>query len=169
MVWKELPITEESLSPLALLSKGKLLLTATAGEKCNTMTIAWGALGTMWGVPLIFYAVRPCRYTYEFTEAGDTVTFSCLDAKYGAAVAYCGTHSGRAEDKLSAAGLAPVIMPCGAHAVAEAHLIIAAKKIYSHPISERELCDRALEAIWYEKDPYHTLYAAKIERIYVKS
>ena len=44
------------------------LLTAGNRDRFNTMTIGWGGLGTLWGMPVCTVYVRPERYTYEFME-----------------------------------------------------------------------------------------------------
>ena len=51
---------------------------ATAGtiDDYNTMTIAWGSMGTIWGPPhggkpILTIYVSPARYTFEYLEKND--------------------------------------------------------------------------------------------------
>ena len=52
------------------------LLTAGTRQRCNTMTISWGGLGTLWNKPVATVYVKPVRYTHEFMEQSDYFTIS---------------------------------------------------------------------------------------------
>jgi len=54
------------------------LLTAGTKDHWNTMTIAWGGLGTLWGKPAATVYVRPDRYTFQFMDLSDIFTVSFL-------------------------------------------------------------------------------------------
>ena len=60
--------------------------------------------------PIVTVYVYPSRYTYEFLKANETFTVSFFPKEYRKALGYMGTHSGRNEDKVRAAGLTPVAM-----------------------------------------------------------
>ena len=96
------PIDPKTLltESLNVFDEQKALLTAGNQENCNTMTIGWAQLGTVWGVPICTVYVRPERYTYDFMEAQDYFTVSVLPAEHKkTTMAYCGTKSGRDVDK----------------------------------------------------------------------
>ena len=70
----------------------------------NTMTISWGGTGYLWNQPVAFLFVRPQRYTYEFVEAADGFSLCFLPEQYRSELQYCGTISGRDEDKIAHCG-----------------------------------------------------------------
>ena len=62
------------------------LLTAGDRESCNTMTIGWCQLGSLWSIPVCTVYVRPERYTYQFMEESRYFTDSVLTEDAGADV-----------------------------------------------------------------------------------
>ena len=131
------------------------------------MTVGWGGFGVMWGRPVVFYAVRPTRFTFALAEEGRAVSFAAFPTSFSGALSYLGTHSGREGEKYSAAGITPIEMPNGGIGFREASLILTGRRIFSHPMGREDFSDENIEKKWYEKEPYHTLYAAEIERIYL--
>ena len=154
--------------PVSVFGKEKLLLTAEnqRGE-ANPMTVGWGGIGYFWGVPTVFYGIRPERHTFSFAEEGEAVSLSVLPSAYAAALTYCGTHSGREGDKWRGAGLTPMKTPDGITAAAEARLIITARKCYATRIEEAGFFEKEPLA-WYRRGGFHTLYFARILHVYRK-
>ena len=165
----EVSPSEWATEPMRLIARGRLLLLSRAGERQNGMAVAWGTLGVMWGVPVIGYAVRPSRHSHRLTEEGSEVSLCALPEALAGVFSYFGTHSGGGEDKFAATGLHPTLMPCGGMGLEEAELIVTAQKIYAHATSAEELRDGGLLERWYSREPFHTLYFARIERIYLPS
>ena len=60
------------IKPFSNFAKEWALITAGTKEKFNSMTVAWGAMGTLWNKPVIQIFIRPCRYTFQFLEHGVT-------------------------------------------------------------------------------------------------
>lgn len=88
----------------AALPKGILL--NTKGDKFNAMVIAWGAMGTCWGVPTFTVYVREHRYTKAQLDRTGEFTISVpLDGTIPAITKICGSQSGRDIDKAAEAGL----------------------------------------------------------------
>lgn len=82
------------------LYKNGAFLTASDGEKANTMTISWGMVGYIWRRPIFVALVRNSRYTLEFLEKGDSYTISIpYSEEMKKALAVCGSKSGRDIDK----------------------------------------------------------------------
>ena len=52
-------------------SRGLLLAAYDASGRANAMTIGWGTLGSIWGMPLWIVLVRPSRYTHACIEHAD--------------------------------------------------------------------------------------------------
>ena len=104
---KELNVSELTDNLFDAIGKEWMLVTAGTPEKFNTMTASWGGTGVLWGKPVAFVFIRPERYTYEFIEAGETLTLSFLGADHKDVHKVCGSTSGRTTDKVKAAGLHP--------------------------------------------------------------
>lgn len=51
-----------STNPFTKFSKDWALVTAGTKEKFNSMTIAWGGMGTLWRVPVLQIFIRPNRF-----------------------------------------------------------------------------------------------------------
>ncbi len=64
-----------------------------------------GGVGVLWGKNVAFIFVRDSRYTKEFIDANEFFSITFLSGQYRDALNYCGSHSGRDEDKFAAAGL----------------------------------------------------------------
>ena len=100
------PVELKTLSPeiFQVFRKQPPLLTAGDRTACNTMTIGWCQLGTLWAQPVCTVYVRPQRYTYQFMEQKDTFAVAVMGEEYAAQIAYCGKNSGRDGDKVKACG-----------------------------------------------------------------
>ena len=48
---KKINIAEKSFNPFELIGQKWMLISAGTGDKWNTMTASWGAVGVMWGKP----------------------------------------------------------------------------------------------------------------------
>ena len=89
------------------------LLTAGDSKSYNTMTIAWGGLGTLWGKPIATVYVKPIRYTHRFMEENDYFTVSFYPEAYKKALGLLGSKSGRDCNKVALSGLTPKFLPHG--------------------------------------------------------
>lgn len=163
----EIPYSEYAAKTLQILSKGAFLTTAFAG-KTNTMTIAWGNIGFMWGQPVFTVMVRPSRYTHHLIEQSGEFTVSVPLENMQQPLGICGSKSGRNTEKISLAGLTllagqkintPVIAGCGLH--------YECKVIYKHAMVQAALAPE-LTAKWYTGGDYHTLYYGQILTCYTE-
>lgn len=158
---KEIAYNEYAKEMTAILSKGAFLTTAWE-EKINTMTIAWGSIGFMWGKPVFMAMVRPSRFTYELLERSREFTISIPFNDMRTALRICGSQSGRDTDKFAAAHLTaiagkkistPVIADCG--------LYYECKVVYRQEMASPQL-DKELQDTFYGAGDYHTLYFGEI-------
>lgn len=149
-----------------ILSKGAFLTTKVDGS-INTMTIAWGSVGFMWGKPVFMAMVRPSRYTYQRLEKSGEFTVSIPFKDMSKALGICGAKSGRDTDKLIAANLTtipgtkistPVIADCGLH--------YECKVVYKQEMVA-DLLAPELQEKWYGTGNYHTLFFGEILATYV--
>lgn len=162
---KEISYSEQASKAIEILSKGAFLTTAHNG-KINTMTIAWGNIGFMWGKPVFTVMVRPSRFTYQLIEQSGEFTVSMPLGEMQQALTFCGSNSGRNQDKISVAGLTsiagqkiatPIIAGCG--------LYYECKVLYKQTM----LPSAAAQAVtdqWYAGGDYHTLYFGEIVAVY---
>jgi len=160
----EIPIRDLKVKVHHLWAEQWLLL--TAGDFCthkfNTMTVGWGALGTMWGKPFAHVVVRPGRYTHEFMEKHDTFTLCAFPEKHRKAVQLLGSKSGRQGDKIVESGLTPIVSTkIAAPGFDEAELIIECRQIYRAKVDPRGFLDKDIDKNYPQKD-YHTIFYGEI-------
>ena len=163
---KEVAYNDYAKEITEILSKGAFLTTEVDGV-INTMTIAWGSVGFMWGKPMFMAMVRPSRFTYECIEKSGQFTVSIPFKDMSKALAICGSQSGRDTDKLAAANLTtvpgkkistPVIADCGLH--------YECTVVYKQEMSAEPLA-ADLQEKWYATGNYHTLFFGEILTTYV--
>ncbi|HSV73663.1 MAG TPA: flavin reductase [Chthonomonadales bacterium] len=135
-----------------------MLITAGPPASHNTMTASWGGFGVLWGRNVCWCVVRPHRHTYGFMEHNASFTLSFFDPASRPALELCGTRSGRDVDKAAAAGLTPVesFVPGSTH-FAEARLVIACRKLYTHDLDPSRFLDPSIDDNYPQRD-YHRLY-----------
>lgn len=153
---------------LTKLSKGIFLTTAANGMQ-NTMTIGWGSLGFMWGKPVFTVMVRQSRYTKQLIDANAEFTVSIpMNDNFTAALALCGTKSGRNINKFAAANIVPIpgktvsvpiIKGCGLH--------LECKILDTETMQEANF-DKNLAAKWYQDKDWHTYYTGIITAAYTE-
>ena len=134
----------------------------------NTMTVSWGGVGVMWNYPVAIVVIRPQRYTFEFTERCDKLTLSFLPEEYRKALTYCGTHSGRDEDKISNAGLSVTFTEEDTPAIAEARLVLECRKLYTDTIKAENFIEQGIVERWYPESDFHKVYVLQITNAYIK-
>ena len=140
-----------------------LLTAADASGKHNGMTASWGGVGVLWNMPVCFLFVRKNRYTHGFIGKGSALTLSFLSEKEREALYLYGKRSGRDTDKEKESRLHPFRIGGGV-SYEEAKLIITATPLYESELTEEGFY-RADEKIFYEKEPYHTVFICRIDEI----
>ena len=163
---KDVAYNEYAKETIEILSKGAFLTTTVNGVT-NTMTIAWGNLGFMWGKPVFTAMVRPSRFTYQCLEQSGEFTVSIPLKDMSKALGICGSQSGRDGNKLAAANLTttpgkkistPVITDCGLH--------YECKVVYKQEMIPEQLTTD-LQEKWYGQGNYHTLFFGEILATYI--
>ena len=122
------PIELLECNPFTKIGKEWALVTAGSKDKANTMTISWGGMGVLWGKDVLYVFIRDSRYTKELIDAGSFFSLTFLDEKYRKELNYCGSHSGRNEDKITNAGLS-VGAKHGIPYIDEGNLIFLCQKL----------------------------------------
>lgn len=147
-------------------SKEWLLLTAGDydSQDFNMMTVGWGALGIMWGVPFAMIVVRPHRFTLEFLEKYSDFTLCGFDEKYRPALEFCGSHSGREScGKAREAGLTPMAATIAkAPIYKEAELVFECRKSFRSEMRPDQFIPLENAGKFYPEKDYHTIFFGEI-------
>jgi flavin reductase (DIM6/NTAB) family NADH-FMN oxidoreductase RutF len=141
-----------------------LLLTAgdLATGEFNMMTVGWGSLGRMWGMPFAQVVVRPTRHTYGFMESSDTFTLCAFPDEYHETLNLLGTTSGRDGDKLAETRLTPLASTrVAAPGYKEAELTLECRKLYWDDMKPEQFLEPELDKHYPLKD-YHRIYYGEI-------
>ncbi|MBO4707625.1 MAG: flavin reductase [Elusimicrobiaceae bacterium] len=147
---------------LAQLNKGAFLTTQYAGEN-NVMTIGWAQIGMIWSKPVMTVLVRKSRYTKGLIDGSKEFTISVpLNCDKQKELAYCGTVSGKDENKFDTQRLKlleseKINTPCldmpGLH--------YECMVLYRTEIKLSDL-DEIVNDTWYHDGDTHTIYVAEI-------
>jgi len=109
MAKKEIDYREHLADTLERMShEGILLVSNDPKGRSNVMTIGWGSVGVIWGVPMFLVMVRPQRYTFKCIEHTKDFTVNVQGVDRADLPAHCGTLSGRDHDKFAELGLTAV-------------------------------------------------------------
>lgn len=161
---KQIEINEFSENPFKLIGSDWMLITAKKGDKTNMMTASWGGVGILWNKPVATIYVRPQRYTKEFIDNEEYFSLCVLPEEYRQILNYCGTKSGRDEDKIAETKLTidesekvPIFK--------ESRLVLICKKLYAQDLTEQSFIDKSLVEKNYKAKDFHTMYIAEIEKI----
>lgn len=131
-------------------------------QQFNSMTISWGFAGIVWGEPCVQIMVRPNRFTYEFIEKNKHFTINAFDADMKETLAVFGSKSGRDIDKINY----PTLTPIASNVIAsptyeQANISLECEVLHSYDILPTGFETDEINK-WYENDPYHRVYVAKI-------
>lgn len=126
--FQPIPVDMLDMNPFTKIGKEWALLTAGNKQESNTMTISWGGVGVLWGKNVVYVFVRDSRYTKELIDAGDFFSLTFVSDQYRDALNYCGSHSGRNEDKIANAGLT-VDYRHGIPYIDEGNLVLVCEKM----------------------------------------
>ena len=145
-----------------MVQRGLLLGAYDEAGKANAMTIGWGSVGSIWGIPTWTVLVRPSRYTYQCLEHSQCFTVNVPGADLAKACALCGSKSGRDMDKLAASGLiahkadkvaAPILDPCP--------IVFQCKVVHRNYVVPSALAKQVQEGMYVNGD-YHAIYYGQI-------
>ncbi len=145
-----------------------MLISASDGQKTNSMTASWGCFGILWGKRVAVCFIRPQRYTFDITERAKTLSLAFFDKEYHPALAYMGSHSGRDRDKYVATGLHMIEAENGTPFPAEARVVLLCRQLYAGRLQKDSFVDPSLIDAHYPADDYHQMYVCEIERVLVR-
>ena len=166
----------EKISPLdiegnaiKMISKEWMLVTAGTETDFNMLTASWGGLGELYNKPVAICFIRPDRYTFNYIDNGDTFTLSFYSEDFREVLNYCGSASGRNEDKVKGSRLTPLMLPDNKGiAFRQAKLIIECRKLVSMPITADAIEQPDVKAER-TKYPLHKMFIGEIIAVYKKN
>ena len=167
MSFKNISPYDLTQNPFQLIGKDWMLITAKNGDKINTMTASWGGVGILWNKPVAFVFVRPTRYTFEFIENCDTFSLNFLPSEFKKELSYCGTVSGRDEDKIKKCGFT-VSEEIATPYFEESDTVFICRKHYADMLSCEGFIKPEMDAECYADKNYHKLYIVEIEKVLKK-
>lgn len=145
-----------------------MLISASDGEKANSMTASWGCFGVLWGKQVAVCFIRPQRYTFDITERADRLSLAFFDKEHHSALAYMGSHSGRDEDKYLATGLHMIEDENGTPFPAEARVVLLCRQMYAGRLQKENFLDSSVISAHYPADDYHQMYVCEIESVLIR-
>lgn len=142
--------------------QGLLLGSYDASGKANVMTIGWGALGRIWGVPAWIVLVRPSRYTWRCIEHSECFSVNVPTSEMHQVCATVGSVSGRDTDKFALCNLTAergqmVLAPT----VAQCPIVYECQVVHSHDVLPEKLAGEILSGAYMDGD-YHRIYFGKV-------
>ena len=166
--WQEIKPQNIDVNAVKLFANDWMLLSAGKDTSMNMITIAWGALGELWGKPIVTVYVSTDRYTYKFLEDNEYFTVTAFPEQFRDKLQYIGSVSGRDEDKVKGSGLTPEFTKLGNPIYKEANLAIECKKIYAEQL-KKELMPLE-QRQWYDEKKLgvHMMYIGEIVNVWKK-
>lgn len=149
-----------------LIGREWMLISAGTPEKFNTMTASWGGIGVLFQKHIAWCVIRPVRYTYEFVEENDCFSLSFFGSEHKKSLSYCGSVSGRDEDKIAGSGLTPAFEE-GVPYFEEAKMVLICRKLYFQDMIPENV-PGAVQEQWYPNEDFHRFYFAEIEKVLVR-
>ena len=166
--WQEIKPQDIDVNAVKMFADDWMLLSAGKDTSMNMMTIAWGALGELWGKPIVTVYVSTDRFTYKFLEDNEYFTVTAFPEQFRDKLQYIGSVSGRDEDKVKGSGLTPEFTKLGNPIYKEANLAIECKKIYAEQL-KKELMPLE-QRQWYDEKKLgvHMMYIGEIVNVWKK-
>jgi flavin reductase (DIM6/NTAB) family NADH-FMN oxidoreductase RutF len=166
-MFQEVDIKTMSFNPFTKIDKEWMLITAGDEAKCNTMTASWGGLGELWNKYVSFIFLRPSRYTLKFIKNNDYYSLCFLGEENRKILNYCGSHSGRDDDKIAATGLTPVFNEAAPY-FEEAKLVFICRKMHAQTIDPACFIDPTIDRNCYPQKDYHHMFIGNIVKVLEK-
>lgn len=141
---------------------GNALVTAGNLEDYNTMTIGWGALGSIWGKNAATIYVRDSRYTLEYLRKCDYFTIDFFD-DHKKDLSILGTKSGRDGDKVALTSLTIEACDHGVH-FKEAKYTLVCKKLYEQKMDLTAMPEDVQKSSYQDGD-LHNMFIGEVVEV----
>ena len=162
---REMGVFEQYERVMKVLGSDGLLLGAyDPAGKANIMTIGWGTLGIIWGVPIWSVLVRPSRYTYDCIEHSGAFTVNVPSDAVARAMGICGSLSGRDIDKFAECNLtAERAQTVPAPVVAECPIVYECQVVADNDLLPPKIAQEIIDG-YYAQGDFHRVYFGKIHK-----
>lgn len=162
---KKIDPADLKLKPFHILDREWSLL-VSGSDRPNPMTVAWGAFGTAWSMPIVTVYVRQSRHTFRLLEHCGQFTLNFLPSAYKTALNLCGTKSGRDVDKWEEAALTQmesetVDPPC----ILQSELAIECSVLFKTDLDPAWLPKAVYDKYYPEGDP-HRMYIGRVQQVW---
>lgn len=163
---RDVPYNQFMLEVNKKLTSGGVFL-STVGEKTNTMVIGWGGITVFWGKPVFIAPVRKSRYSHgQLDESGEFTISVPLKNDLKAALAFCGSKSGKDYDKFEECNITPAPAKIlNTPIIEECELHYECKVVYKQDLIPENL-NKGIDEKWYPD--YHTLFFGEILACYIR-
>ncbi len=165
--FQQFPIEKLECNPFTKIGKEWALVTAGPEGNVNTMTISWGGMGVLWGKNVVYVFIRDSRFTKELVDREECFSLTFFEEKYRKELSYCGSHSGRTEDKFANSGLT-VNQKNNIPFIDEGNLVFLCRKLAATRITADSFIASDLKDTWYSDGDMHTMYVAEILEVLSK-
>ena len=161
-------LTNEAFDVFRMFDRQWGLASAGTAGDCNTMTIGWGTLGSIWGpaggaLPVLTIFLRENRYTLEYIRSNDLFTITFFPDECRKALGLLGSVSGREDpEKIEKSGLTPVDLD-GTVSFKEANQVFVCRKLCAQKI-DLENIDPVIREKMYGEQPEHVMVIGQIEK-----
>ncbi len=152
---------------LSQLKNGIFITVKDRKGRVNTMTIAWGHIGIIWGKPVFIAYIRYSRFTYDLLREAEDFTINVpKSGTLKEALKIAGTKSGRDIDKFEEAPItkqrartvkSPIIKECP--------LNYECKIIYTQS-QEPALISSDIKERFYKNHDTHIMFYGEIMDVY---
>lgn len=161
-------ISELNVNVFRIFNNEWALLTAGPLNDFNAMTISWGQLGSLWGMPgkaknIATVFVKPVRHTFSFMERHDVFTICWFPKDFRKDLGILGSRSGRDGNKIALTALTPKAAGCGV-GYEQAALTLICKKIYCEQLKKDKIPADVVETFYSGEDGVdpHYMYIGEI-------
>lgn len=165
MAKKDVDYRDHLKTTLEHMSRDGILLVSVAPDgKPNVMTVGWGTVGVVWGMPMFLALVRPQRYTYECIEHTGDFTINVPPADRKDLPERCGSVSGRDHDKF--AELRLTVVPARTVAsplIGECVIHYECRVVHKNDVILKEV-EPSIAKQYYPGGDYHRVYYGRILR-----
>ena len=168
--WTAIKPTDLCLKPVDVFANDWMALSMGNKNESNSMTIAWGGIGELWGKHVVTVYVSSDRASKRLMDKYDyfTVTAFPDDPKCKDGLLYIGSHSYSEEkDKMANSGLTFEYTALGNPIITEGNLAIECKKIYADEFETDKLPADVREN-FYSRMGLHTMYIGEIVNVWTK-
>lgn len=162
-------ISEFKTDIFNIFDKRWALVTASDGERTNSMTISWGMMGTIWGMasnglPVVTVFINPKRFTYGILQKAGRFAVSFFGEEHRRDLSVMGRRSGRDGDKVKLTGLTP--MEDGLfHTYREAELTFECRKLFVQQLDRTHLPAEIADQFYAPGDKAHCMFIGVVEKI----